>query len=135
MLRSLVFAAVAVLASTPPGRADEPGPRTGVEDAASAHAIPDLHRMLMDKLDAMNAKDEGIFRDDITPSLAPYFPVGQPMAETKRIIAAQNRVMAALGEKRRLFLRLEECIGDRAIDREQEIFNIGFEHGLVRGRA
>jgi len=53
----------------------------------------------------------------------------------KRIIAAQGRVMAALGEQRHLYLRLEELVGDRAVDREEAIFNIGFDHGLVRGRA
>ena len=70
--------------------ADEPGVRASAEDAAAANAVPDLHKMLMEKLDSMNASSEGIFHHDITPSLAAYFPVGQPMAETKKIIAAQN---------------------------------------------
>jgi hypothetical protein len=53
----------------------------------------------------------------------------------KLIVAAQGRVMAALGEQRHLYLRLEELVGDRAIDREEAMFNIGFDYGLVRGRA
>jgi hypothetical protein len=53
----------------------------------------------------------------------------------KRIIVAQGRVMAALGEQRHLYLRLEELVGNRHIDREEAMFNVGFEHGLVRGRA
>lgn len=53
----------------------------------------------------------------------------------KDIIAAQGRVMAALGKQRHLYLKLEELIGNRHIDREEAMFNLGFEHGLVRGRA
>lgn len=53
----------------------------------------------------------------------------------KRILAAQDRVVAALGGQRHLYLRLEELIGDRHIDREESMFNLGFEHGLVQGRA
>lgn len=53
----------------------------------------------------------------------------------KRIIAAQGRVMAALGERRHLYLRLEELVGRRHGEREEATFNVGFEHGLVRGRA
>lgn len=53
----------------------------------------------------------------------------------KRIITAQGRVMAALGEQRHLYLRLEELVGSRHIDREEAMFNVGFDHGLVHGRA
>jgi hypothetical protein len=53
----------------------------------------------------------------------------------KRIIAAQGRVMSALGEQRHVYLRLEELVGQRHCEREEEAFNIGFDHGLVRGRA
>ena len=53
----------------------------------------------------------------------------------KGIVAAQGRVIAALGEQRHLYLELEQVVGDRAIDREEAMFNIAFEHGLVRGRA
>lgn len=53
----------------------------------------------------------------------------------KRIIAAQSRLMAALGKRRHLYLRLEELLGNRHLDREEAMFNLGFEHGLVQGRA
>jgi hypothetical protein len=53
----------------------------------------------------------------------------------KRILAAQDRVMAALGDQRHLYLELEQLVGDRAYDRERAMFNIGFEHGLVHGSA
>jgi hypothetical protein len=53
----------------------------------------------------------------------------------KRIIAAQGRVMAALGEQRHLYLRLEELVGERHGEREEAMFDVGFEHGLVQGRA
>jgi hypothetical protein len=57
------------------------------------------------------------------------------LALRRRIIAAQDRVMAALGERRHLYLRLEELVGQRHGEREEAMFNVGFEHGLVRGRA
>jgi hypothetical protein len=50
----------------------------------------------------------------------------------KRIIAAQGRVMAALGEQRHLYLHLEELVGVRHSEREEAVFNVGFEQGLVR---
>jgi hypothetical protein len=53
----------------------------------------------------------------------------------KRILAAQGRVVAALGKQRHLYLCLEELVGGRHIDREEAMFNLGFEHGLVQGRA
>jgi hypothetical protein len=53
----------------------------------------------------------------------------------KRIIDAHGCVMAALGDQRQLYLHLEQLVGVRAFDREEAIFNIGFDHGLVRGRA
>ncbi len=53
----------------------------------------------------------------------------------KRIHAAQRRVVVALGEKRDLYLRLEQLVRDHAMDREEAMFNLGFEHGLVQGRA
>lgn len=53
----------------------------------------------------------------------------------RRIIAAQGRVMAVLGERRHLYLRLEELVGQRHGEREKAMFNVGFEQGLVSGRA
>ncbi len=53
----------------------------------------------------------------------------------KRILAAQGRVIMALGSQRHLYLHLEELVGDRHIDREEAMFNLGFERGLVQGRA
>jgi len=53
----------------------------------------------------------------------------------KRIIAAQGRVVAALGERRDEYLMLEDLVVRRGAEREKAMFDIGFEHGLVRGRA
>ena len=50
----------------------------------------DLKAKLMGKFDAMNAKREGIFHEDVTPTVAPYFPAGQPIADTRKIIAEQH---------------------------------------------
>lgn len=83
--RALVLALGALLAIAPSVRAQEKAP------APSEHrAIPDLRRMLMGEFDAMNAASQGIFHEDVTASLAPYFPVGQPLAETRKIIAEQH---------------------------------------------
>lgn len=90
MHRHTILAAAMAVLLAGPVLADDPGVRGAAEDAAAQNAVPDLHKMLMEKLDAMNASSEGIFHHDITPSLSNYFPVGQPMAETKKIIAAQK---------------------------------------------
>ncbi len=86
----IIIVALAATLVAASARADEPGVRGAAEDAAAKNAMPDLHKMLMDEFDTMNASHEGIFRHDITPSLVTYFPVGQSMAETKKILAAQN---------------------------------------------
>ena len=52
--------------------------------------MPDLHQMLMGKFEAMNATKNGVFREDVTALVAPYFPVGQSKAETEKIIAEQH---------------------------------------------
>lgn len=56
----------------------------------------------------------------------------QPLRE--RIVAAQDRLMATLGEQRPLYLALEELVGQRGSEREEAMFNVGFEHGYIEGR-
>lgn len=90
MHRDATWAALILMLLAAPVRADDPGVRAKAGDVPAANEIPDLHKMLMGKFDAMNGKSEGIFRQDITPSLAAYFPVGQPMAQTQKIIAEQK---------------------------------------------
>ena len=90
MHRCATLVAVLSVFTAAPALADGSDVRGAAEASATRDAVPDLHKMLMEKLDAMNASSKGIFRHDITPSLADYFPVGQPMAETKKIIAAQK---------------------------------------------
>lgn len=54
----------------------------------------------------------------------------------KKIISAQRRLFAALdGEHHHLYFRLEELVGQRQCERDEVMFNLGFEHGLMRGRA
>jgi hypothetical protein len=53
----------------------------------------------------------------------------------RQIIEAQQLVLDALGEQRHLYLRLEELVGRRHSDREEAMFDVGFEHGQVQGRA
>ena len=58
--------------------------------AGDQASMPDLHTMLMDKFDAMNTMNQGIFREDVTPLVSSYFPVGQPMVQTKKILSEQK---------------------------------------------
>lgn len=46
-----------------------------------------------------------------------------------------DRMIAALGEDRGLWLRLEALLGDYHSHSEQAYFNIGYEHGLAAGRG
>jgi len=46
-----------------------------------------------------------------------------------------ERMMVALGDTRRLWLRLEEVLGDYHLQREEAYFNIGYEYGLTAGRV
>lgn len=78
-----VLFAAAVAWTSPPARAQQAA-------AASPAEKKDLHKMLMDKLDSMNAENRGIFHDDVTGMVAPYFPMGQTMADTKRVLAEQH---------------------------------------------
>lgn len=53
----------------------------------------------------------------------------------RRIRAATDRLMEALGEEQDLWLRLEELLGEQRLDREAAYFDIGYEHGRAAGRA
>jgi hypothetical protein len=53
----------------------------------------------------------------------------------QRTRRATDELVEALGEKRHQWLALETLLGDYRIDREEAFFNIGYEHGLVAGRA
>lgn len=53
----------------------------------------------------------------------------------QQIFAAQDRIRDALGDDWSLFLKLEELMNQRASDREEAHFNVGYERGLVQGRA
>jgi hypothetical protein len=53
----------------------------------------------------------------------------------RRIRAATDRLMEALGEEQDLWLRVEELLGEQRLDREAAYFDIGYEHGRAAGRA
>jgi hypothetical protein len=53
----------------------------------------------------------------------------------RRIRAATDRLVEALGEEHDLWLRLEELLGEQRLDREAAYFDIGYEHGRAAGRA
>jgi hypothetical protein len=48
-------------------------------------------------------------------------------------MAAQEQLLAVLDNKR-LYLALEELLGERTDAREEAMFNVGFEHGYMQGR-
>lgn len=60
------------------------------DDATSEGLRKNLMDRLMDKFHAMNDAEQGFFQDDISPIVAPYFPPGQPFAETAKVIHEQN---------------------------------------------
>ena len=48
---------------------------------------------------------------------------------------ATDEMVDALGERRRLWLKVEELFAERAARREEAYFNLGYEHGEAAGRA
>lgn len=52
----------------------------------------------------------------------------------QQIVAAQDHIVATLGEQRDLYLALEDLVNQRADEREEAMFNVGFEHGYIEGR-
>jgi hypothetical protein len=53
----------------------------------------------------------------------------------RRIRAATDRLLEALGEEHDLWLRLEELLGEQRLDREAAYFDVGYHHGRAAGRA
>jgi len=53
----------------------------------------------------------------------------------RRIRAATDELMSALGERKRLWFRLEELIGDYRGRREEAYFDLDYQHGVAAGRA
>lgn len=53
----------------------------------------------------------------------------------RRIRAATDRLVEALGEEHDLWLRLEEMLGEQRLDREAAYFDVGYQHGRAAGRA
>jgi len=60
------------------------------DDATAASLRKNLMDRLMDKFHSMNDAGQGFFQDDISPIVAPYFPPGQPFAETAKVIHDQK---------------------------------------------
>jgi hypothetical protein len=52
----------------------------------------------------------------------------------RRLTAAQDEVVAALGDQKHLYFALEDLLGQRTDAREEALFNLGFERGLLQGR-
>jgi hypothetical protein len=52
---------------------------------------------------------------------------------THRIMKSQDAVVAALGDRRQLYFALEQLLSERVEDREEAMFNLGFEHGCLQG--
>jgi hypothetical protein len=53
----------------------------------------------------------------------------------RRIKHLTREVVAALGTRRQLWMNLKEAINELHGDREEEFFNLGFEHGFAAGRS
>ncbi len=91
MLAALL--ALALLSATGPAPvmpADK-APVALVEEAIPTESLHDaLIAPLMDRFHFMNDTKQGIFQDDVTSIIAPYFPPGQPFAETKKILEEEH---------------------------------------------
>ena len=53
----------------------------------------------------------------------------------RRMREAGERLMQALGERRGLWMRLEELLGLYHSRREETYFNLGYDHGVAAGRV
>jgi len=53
----------------------------------------------------------------------------------RRMREAGERLMYALGERRALWMRLEELLGLYHSRREETYFNLGYDHGIAAGRV
>jgi hypothetical protein len=53
----------------------------------------------------------------------------------RRMRDAGERLMHALGERRALWMRLEELLGLYHSRREETYFNLGYDHGVAAGRV
>ena len=60
------------------------------------------------------------------------FPMRKLVGEIRE---STDEMVAALGERRCLWLKVEELVAERAALREEAYFNIGYEHGKAAGRA
>lgn len=74
-----------LLLSHPPTRA-----ATTLPAAMTADDMATLHKRLMDRVDAMDRSRAGIFNDDVTAMVSPYFPAGQPIADTETTLREQK---------------------------------------------
>jgi hypothetical protein len=52
----------------------------------------------------------------------------------RRLTADQDEVVAVLGEQKHLYFALEDLLRRRTDAREEALFNLGFERGLLQGR-
>lgn len=53
----------------------------------------------------------------------------------RRILCNTDRLLAALGEQRTLWLEIEELIAEYSSKREEAYFNLGYQHGIAAARA
>lgn len=59
-----------------------------------------------------------------------------PLEElNRRIHEADSQLLEALGDRRTLWLQLEELLTERCVLREETHFDVGYEHGFAAGRA
>ena len=85
---SALFALVLLHADARAHRVATPTAAILVADAMTIRG--DVADAMMKKFHTMASADKGIFHDDVTAAAAPYFPVGQKLADTRRIAREQN---------------------------------------------
>ena len=98
MTRSVILVRIAMVVlacvAGAPTRADDfsasPPARPSRATAPESAARGKIRMMLMGKVDGMNAAQEGIFHEDVTTAVAPFFPVGQNLKDTEAVLREQD---------------------------------------------
>jgi hypothetical protein len=92
LIGGIVLSASAAFLLLLSGLAIDPGTRADAALVRAADTMPvgSLRAQVMTKFHSMNDAGNGIFSDDISAAVAKYFPHGQPLKETERVIQQQD---------------------------------------------
>lgn len=81
---------VSMVLSAPAGIGDLPHRMTVADTFLREGPRDSLMGKLMSEFYSMNDERRGVFQEDVTSILAPYFPPGQPFLETEKILRDED---------------------------------------------